>query len=72
MLWTCCRNDGVRLHYEIRTAADGAGFELVLYHPGGRQECETFADSGALNRRALKLQQTLLDEGWLIEGAPDR
>jgi hypothetical protein len=65
MLWTFYRDDD-HLHYEIRRALDGAGFELVVYHPDGRQECERFADSAALNRRALEVQHTLLDGGWFV------
>lgn len=71
MLWTFSRN-GRHLHYEIRRAVDGFGFELVVYYPDGRQDCERFADSAALNRRALEVQQALLDGGWFIAADPRR
>jgi hypothetical protein len=71
MLWTFSR-DGCNMHYEIRRAEDGQGFEIVKYYADGRQECEWFAGSESLNQRAVKLQQALLDEGWCISADPRR
>jgi len=65
MLWTFHRA-GEQFHYEIRRAETDADFELVLYHPDGRQAVERFADSAALNRRTQELQRTLLEDGWFI------
>jgi hypothetical protein len=71
MLWTFHRR-GQRFHYEIHQAENGLGFELVLYHPDGRQTTERLADSAALNRRALELQRELLADSWFISSDPRR
>jgi hypothetical protein len=71
MLWTFHR-DGAFLHYEIRQAFDKEGYEFVVRHPDGREECEQFSDSESLNKRALELQKTLLDGGWFLAGDPRR
>jgi hypothetical protein len=52
------------LHYEIRQQTDGPNYELVTTFPDGRQEIERFADPAAVAERAMKLERTLLDEGW--------
>jgi hypothetical protein len=71
MLWTFYR-DGRCLNYEIRQALDGSGFELIVRYPDGREVSERFTDSGALNRRALELQNNLLNGGWFVAGDPRR
>lgn len=72
MLWTSCHDDGRQIHYEVRHAMDEAGFELVVHYPDGRQGCERFGNAAALNRRALEIQQELLDDGWFVGGTPRR
>lgn len=65
MLYTFHR-EGQQFHYEIHQAERDAGFELVLYHPDGRQTIEQFADSARLNHRTQELQRALLEDGWFI------
>jgi hypothetical protein len=71
MLWTFYR-DGRCVNYEVRNAPDGSGFELIVRHPDGGETREQFANSEALNRRALELQNSLLDGGWFVAGDPRR
>jgi hypothetical protein len=55
---------GQRMRWEIRRAAGGAGYELVLTPPDGHEAVERFVDPTALLERSLSLQQSLLGEGW--------
>ena len=71
MLWTFQRGSEV-LHYEIRHAEDGSGFELVFHQPDGRQTCEQFPDSSALNQRVIELQKSLLADGWFVASGSRR
>ena len=53
-----------KLHFEVRGARDGHNYELVITHPDGRVEIETFADPRELTERSNDLQQYLAEEGW--------
>ncbi len=61
---------GQRMRWEIRRAAGGDAYELVLTPPDGPQAVERFEDPTALIERSLTLQQSLLDDGWRSPGAP--
>ena len=71
MLWTFCRQ-GQQVCYEIRLATDGPEFELVLRFANEPERVERFADSVALNRRALELEEKLLGDGWWLAADPRR
>jgi hypothetical protein len=53
-----------KLHFEVRGARDGRDFELVITHPDGRVELETFSDLRALADRSRTLRTALADAGW--------
>jgi hypothetical protein len=53
-----------RLHYEIRRQTDGPDYELVITHPDGRQEVERYRDATAVLDRSVRLQNSLIEEGW--------
>jgi hypothetical protein len=71
MLWTFQRK-GEQLVYEIRLSADTGGFELAIHQPDGTETVERFTDSAGVDRRALELQQQLLNDGWWLAGDPRR
>jgi hypothetical protein len=71
MLWTFHRRDQ-QFHYEIHHAEQDSGYELVLYHPDGRQTRERFRDGAALSARVAELQMSLLNDGWDITSSPGR
>lgn len=71
MLWTFHR-EGKQLVYEIRVSADARGFDLVIRQPDGTETVERFPDSAGVDRRALELQQQLLNDGWWLAGDPRR
>lgn len=63
MIWFFERDES-RLHYEIRRQTDGNDFELVITHPDGRQDVESFSDPVAIFDRSQQLQRTLRADGW--------
>jgi hypothetical protein len=64
MLWFFERS-GERLVCEVRLAADGPGYELVVSWPTGRQTVETFKDMPALLRREHELDRAWRAQGWI-------
>ena len=71
MLWSFHRG-GEHLVYEIRTAANAAGFELIIRAPDGSETIEYFTDHTAVDSRAEELQRQLLETGWWLAGDPRR
>ena len=63
MIWFFERQQS-RLHYEIRRQTDGHDYELVITHPDGRQEVEHHADASALQERSVRLEDSLMADGW--------
>jgi hypothetical protein len=63
MVWFYERH-GVFIRCETRDAANGAGFELVIFQPDGTESVELFIDSAALERRQQELQSTFTHSGW--------
>jgi len=59
------------LHYEIRRAADPAGYELVVRRPDGEEQVERYTDASRLLERSHELQSTLVSDGWSA-GSADR
>jgi hypothetical protein len=49
---------------ESRATDDGAGYELMVLYPDGREEIEHFHDTVDLNRRQVELQASLTSAGW--------
>lgn len=63
MIWFFERQHS-RMRYEIRRDTDGNDFELVITHADGRQAVERYSDSGEVLERSVRLQNTLLQDGW--------
>lgn len=63
MLWFFERQDS-RLRYEIRSAENGQGLELVITYPDGREEVEVYATPADALRRSDRLQRDLTAAGW--------
>ena len=55
---------GVYIRCETRDAADGAGYELLIIQPDGREHVERFDDSATLAQRQEELQSSLAGDGW--------
>jgi hypothetical protein len=51
------------LRCEISGTPD-AGFMIVVTEPGGDERIESFRSSEDAHERWLKLQQTLVSDGW--------
>lgn len=49
---------------EVRAAADGPGYEIVITEPGGAERCEQFATSEQVHLRWLELHKSFELEGW--------
>jgi hypothetical protein len=49
---------------ESRPSEAGAGYELTVLYPDGREEIEHFVDTVDLNRRQRELETTLTSAGW--------
>jgi hypothetical protein len=49
---------------ESRPADTGAGYELLVLYPDGREEIEYFYDTVDLNRRQVELETSLISAGW--------
>lgn len=68
MLWFFERQQ-LRLRYEIRREMHGQSYELVITHPDGREEVETYPDPSAALARSEHLRRVLVDAGWQIPPA---
>jgi hypothetical protein len=49
---------------EVRSAAEGSGFEIVITEPGGAQRLEAFQTSDEVHTRWVELHKRFEDEGW--------
>jgi hypothetical protein len=49
---------------ESRPADHGAGYELTVLYPDGREEIEHFDDAVVLNQRQRELEAHLTSAGW--------
>lgn len=63
MLWFFEKHES-RLRYEIRREMNGPRYELVITHPDGREEVETFPDAATVAARSEHLRRVLADDGW--------
>ena len=63
MIWFFERQHA-RLSYEIRRAAEGTEYELVITFPDGTQQVEAFTDASHLMERSVRLRDALASEGW--------
>jgi hypothetical protein len=52
------------LRCEIREAAQGNGYEVVVTEPGKPERVESFATSDEAHAYWMRLQQDLLRDGW--------
>jgi hypothetical protein len=69
VLWTYVRG-GRQLHYEIRLAIEGAGYELRVRYPDGPETTERFENAESLTRRTHELQEQLIADGWWLSSNP--
>jgi hypothetical protein len=58
------RRDAATIRCEVRTDADGQGYELVVDRPDAMVSVERFGEPPELNRRWSEIERTLLREGW--------
>jgi hypothetical protein len=49
---------------EVRSEADGLGYEIVITNPAGVQSVEHFATSEQVHDRWIELHRRFEDEGW--------
>jgi hypothetical protein len=63
MIWFYERG-AERLQCEMRTAIEGAGFELRIKWPNGHVHTETYPDQGRLLRRWCELDRAWEAQGW--------
>ena len=49
---------------EVRTSADGPGYDIVITEPGGGVRVETHATSEAVHQRWLELLEGFQHQGW--------
>ena len=67
MLWTFEKNGSKRL-IEVRSAMDGAGYELRYRDKDAREVVETFQSVDELSRRMMKVETDFLEAGWCLAG----
>ena len=53
-----------KLQCEVRSAADGPGYEIVFTEPGGQQRFERFDTSEQVHRRWIEIHNRFEREGW--------
>jgi hypothetical protein len=70
MLWSYCRN-GVRRTCEVRLAAAGPDYELVITEEG-RERVESFTDVASLLSREHQLLTAWRAQGWQLDGGQNR
>ena len=49
---------------EVRAAADGPGYEIVITGHDGSERCERFVTSEQVHARWLEIHQTFEHDGW--------
>jgi hypothetical protein len=49
---------------EVRAAADGPGYEIVIIEPNGNERTEHFATSEQVHERWLEIHNRFEREGW--------
>lgn len=49
---------------EVRAAADGPGFEIIVTSQDGKERCERFATSEQVHARWLQLHESFERDGW--------
>jgi hypothetical protein len=64
MLWFF-QKGSERIHYEIRPAADDAGYELEWIDSQGNTHLVSAADSNSLAVKSIEIEQRLKREGWV-------
>lgn len=58
------RRDGASVRCEVRSDADGTGYELVVDRPDAMVSVERFLAPPDLNRRWREIERSLIREGW--------
>jgi hypothetical protein len=67
MIWFF-RRGNLQVDIEVRRIADPEAFELVIDYPDGSEGVQRFTNPRKLVRRALRLQQQLIRDGWVPSG----
>jgi hypothetical protein len=49
---------------EVRSAADGPGYEILITEPNGTERLEVFATSEEVHNRWVALHKRFADDGW--------
>jgi hypothetical protein len=55
---------GDHVRCEVRTAASGQQFDLVITDADGTERIEKFDDSASVTRRTLQLEAEWIRQGW--------
>ena len=67
MIWFF-RRGNLQVDIEVRRIGDPDAFELVIDYPDGSEGVQRFTNPRKLVRRALRLQQQLIRDGWVPSG----
>lgn len=63
VIWFYAKH-GRHLRCEVREAADGARFDLIITEADGTERVEHFDDSTSITRRTVQLEAEWTREGW--------
>jgi len=58
------RRGGASIRCEVRTDAEGNGYELIIDRPDVMVSVERFVAPPDLNRRWREIERSLIREGW--------
>ncbi len=58
------RRGDASIRCEVRTDADGRGYELIVDRPDAMVSLERFGAPPELNRRWREIERSLIREGW--------
>jgi hypothetical protein len=58
------RRGGAIVRCEVRSNADGEGYELIVDRPDAMVSVERFIEPPDLNKRWREVERTLIREGW--------
>ena len=63
MIWFYAKH-GTHLRCEVRQAATGEQFDLIITEADGSERIEHFEDSASVTRRTLQLEAEWVQQGW--------
>jgi hypothetical protein len=63
VIWFYAKH-GNHLRCEVRQAASGEQFDLIITEADGTERIEHFEDSASVTRRTLQLEAEWIRQGW--------